>query len=94
MEKGEKMLFEIDTSYCSRCKKFVQIFNAENINFSTTEINCIECGKILFVIRSEVQYEDDQSDNIEELEKFIHKENIKSARNQKIKKRAIKLDAF
>ena len=87
------MLFEIDTAYCSRCKKFVPIFDAKNVSFSLTEINCNECGKILFVMRSELEYEPDDNDHIEELEEFIRKENIKTASNKRLRKYAVKTNA-
>ncbi|MEE9409573.1 MAG: hypothetical protein V3V41_01445 [Candidatus Heimdallarchaeota archaeon] len=88
------MIIEINTAYCSRCKEFVPIFNAENVNFSSTEINCSACGKILFVIRSEVQFGIDNENNMEELENFIRKENIKTAKNTKQKKYVVKSNAL
>jgi len=89
------MLFEIDTAYCSRCKKFVPIFDAKNVNFSLTEINCNDCGKILFVMRSELQFEADNNNNIiEELEEFIRKENIKTSSNKRLRKLAVKTNAI
>ncbi len=87
------MLFEIDTAYCSRCKKFVPIFDAKNVNFSLTEINCNECGKILFVMRSELEFEADEINHIEELEEFIRKENIKTSSNKRLRKYTVETNA-
>jgi len=80
------MLFEINTAYCSQCKSFVPVFDSLNINYSTTEINCTNCGKILFVIRSEMQYQYDSEMNLKDLEEYIKKENVKSSSKFKIKK--------
>ncbi|NPD89629.1 MAG: hypothetical protein HGN29_13000 [Asgard group archaeon] len=72
------MLFEINSAYCSRCKSFVPVFDSINEGFSTTEINCSECGQILFVIRSEMQYQYDTDLSLENFEKYVKKENLKT----------------
>jgi hypothetical protein len=77
------MLFEINTAYCSRCKSFVPVFDSINDGFSSTEINCSECGKILFVIRSEVQYQYDSDSSLENFEKYVNKENLKTKKKSK-----------
>jgi len=77
------MLFEINTAYCSRCKSFVNVFDSINEDFSSTEINCSECGKILFVIRSEVQYQYDNDLILDDFEKYVEKENLKTKKKTK-----------
>ena len=77
------MLFEINTAYCSRCKNFVPVFDSINENFSSTEINCTICGKILFVIRSEVQYQYDTDLSLENFEKYVEEENLKTRKKSK-----------
>jgi hypothetical protein len=79
------MLFEINTAYCSRCKSFVHVFDSINVDFSSTEINCSECGKILFVIRSEVQYQYDNDMVLEDFEKYVKKENLKTKKTKPMK---------
>ncbi|MFW9853049.1 MAG: hypothetical protein ACFFDS_08905 [Candidatus Thorarchaeota archaeon] len=71
------MIYDINTVYCNRCKKFVTVFDSINVDFSSTEIICEECGKILLVTRSERQFRLDT--DFEELEAFIHKENSKKS---------------
>jgi hypothetical protein len=78
------MLFEINTAYCSRCKSFVPIFDSINEGFSSTEINCTQCGKILFVIRSEVQYQYDTDLSLEDFEKYVKRENLKTKKSKTI----------
>ena len=73
------MLYDINTVYCNRCKKFVPVFDSINIDFSSTEIICEECGKILLVTRSERQFRLDT--NHVELEDFIRKENSKKSKS-------------
>lgn len=77
------MLFEINTAYCSRCKSFVPVFDSINEGFSSTEINCKQCGKILFVIRSEVQYQYDSDTSLESFEKYVKRENLKTKKQSK-----------
>ena len=76
------MLFDINTVYCTRCKKFVPVFDSINIDFSSTEIICEECGKILLVTRSERQFRLD-TDYLE-LEDFIRKENSKKSKSYRL----------
>lgn len=79
------MLFEINTAYCSRCKSFVSVFDSINDGFSSTEINCSDCGKILFFIRSQVQYQYDTDLSIDDFEKYVKKENLKTKSKSKSK---------
>lgn len=76
------MLLDINTVYCTRCKKFVSVFDSINIDFSSTEIICEECGKILLVTRSERQFRLD-TDYLE-LEAFVRKENSKKSKNYRL----------
>ena len=80
------MLLEIGKVYCQRCKKFVPIFDSINIDFSTTEVNCSECGNILVVLRSERQSSTNGENEINALEKYIRRENKKSGDNYKLRK--------
>ena len=79
------MLYEIDTVFCSRCQKYVSIFDAENEEFTTKEIICTDCGKILMVVRSSFQSKNDTTFLINSLKKHILQENIKTGKNFKIK---------
>ncbi len=80
------MLYEIDTIYCSRCQRYVTVFDAENEEFSTKEIICTDCGKILMVIRSSFQSKHDSQFLLESLKKHILQENVKTGKNLKMKK--------
>ncbi len=79
------MLYEIDTIYCSRCQRYVTVFDAENEEFSTKEIICTDCGKILMVIRSSFQSKSDSTFLLKSLEKHIIRENIKTGKNLKLR---------
>lgn len=86
---GDLMLLEIGKVYCQRCKKFVPIFDSINIDFSTTEVNCSECGNILVVLRSERQFSTSNETEITALERYIRKENKKSEENYRLRKALI-----
>ena len=79
------MLYEIDTIYCSRCLRYVNIFDAENEEFSTKEIICTDCGKILMVIRSSFQSRNDSKFLLKSLDKHIIRENVKTGKNLKMR---------
>ena len=79
------MLYEIDTIYCSRCLRYVNIFDAENEEFSTKEIICVDCGKILMVIRSSFQSRSDSKFLLRSLNKHIVQENVKTGKNLKMR---------
>lgn len=78
------MLYEIDTIYCSRCQKYVSIFDADNEEFSTKEIICSNCGKILMVVRSSLQTKNDPQYILKSLENHILRENIKTSKKLKL----------
>jgi len=75
------MLYEINSVYCSRCKGFTQIFDAVNLNFSSTEIICSSCGKILLVMKTKMQTRFDTTFDSKKLDSYIKKENLKTAKN-------------
>lgn len=75
------MLYEINSVYCSRCKEFMQIFDAGNLNFSSTEIICSNCGKILLVMKTKMQTRFDSTFDSKKLDSYIKKENQKTAKN-------------
>ncbi len=79
------MLYEIDTIYCSRCLRYVNIFDAENEEFSTKELICVDCGKILMVVRSSFQSKNDSKFLIKSLEKHINRENVKTGKSLKMR---------
>ncbi|MCG3222981.1 MAG: hypothetical protein H7647_00835 [Candidatus Heimdallarchaeota archaeon] len=79
------MLYEIDTIYCSRCLRYVNIFDAENEEFSTKELICVDCGKILMVVRSSFQSRNDSKFLIKSLEKHINRENVKTGKDLKMR---------
>jgi DNA-directed RNA polymerase subunit RPC12/RpoP len=79
------MLYEIDTIYCSRCLRYVNIFDAENEEFSTKELICVDCGKILMVVRSSFQSRNDSNFLIKSLEKHINRENVKTGKSLKMR---------
>lgn len=79
------MLYEIDTAFCSRCQRYVKIFDAENDEFSTKEIICSECGAILVAVRSENQTKIDSDILINSLDKYIRRENIKTDKKTKVR---------
>ena len=86
------MLCDINTVYCTTCKKFVSVFDSINIDFSSTEIICEECGKILLVTRSERQFRSDT--DFKELEAFIRKENLKKSKSYKLPKYVYGADTY
>ncbi|MCK4895893.1 MAG: hypothetical protein KAS47_03740 [Candidatus Heimdallarchaeota archaeon] len=88
------MLYEIDTIYCSRCLRYVNIFDAENEEFSTKEIICIDCGKILMVVRSSFQSRNDTKFLLRSLDKHIVRENVKTGKNLKMRESFSKSDAL
>lgn len=79
------MLYEIDTVFCSRCQRYVSVFDAENEEFLTKEIICTDCGKILMVVRSSFQSRNDTKFLLKSLEKHILRENIKTGKNFKLR---------
>lgn len=74
------MLYEINSVYCSRCKEFTSIFDAVNLNFSSTELICSECGKILVVMKTKMQTKFDATFNGKQLDSYVKKENQKTAK--------------
>jgi hypothetical protein len=74
------MLYEINSVYCSRCKEFTSIFDATNLNFSSTELICSTCGKILLVMKTKMQTKFDSSFSSKQLENYVKKENQKTAK--------------
>ena len=84
------MLYEINSVYCSRCKEFTQIFDAVNLNFSSTEIICSNCGKILMVMKTKLQTRYDTSFDSNKLENYIKKENQKTLKNHQMDKIIVK----
>ncbi len=78
------MLYEINSIYCSRCKEFTSIFDAMNPNFSSTELICSDCGKILVVMKTKMQTKFDSTFSSKQLENYIKKENQKTAKELSI----------
>lgn len=80
------VLYEINSIYCSRCKKFTQIFDAQNLNFSATEIICANCGQILLIMKSKMQSRPEIDFNPKKIENYIRRENKRTAENLSINK--------
>ena len=78
------VLYEINSIYCSRCKKFAPIFDAVNLNFSATEIICANCGQILLLMKSKMQSRPENDFSYKKIESYVRRENRKTAENLRI----------
>lgn len=84
LTEGDKLLYELNSIYCSSCKEFTPVFDAVNYDFSATEIICSNCGKILLIMKTKYQTRLDLNFNSQQIENYIRKENQKTAKKHKL----------
>ena len=82
---SEKMLYELNSIYCSRCKEFAPIFDAANYDLSATEIICSNCGKILLIMKTKYQTGPAINLNPSKIENYVRRENQKTAKKARLR---------